>query len=112
MQLNLTGFYYDYKGYQISQIVANSSVNLNINAKIYGVEFEGVYSPIRNLTLNTNVGFIHTSIDNGQSEVDQLNLNDGNSAYTLVKDTSGNTNAWPRRLPPPGSSRRALRPTA
>ena len=89
MQLNLTGFYYDYKGYQISEIVANSSVNLNINAKIYGVEFESIYSPIHNLTLNANVGYIHTRIDDGQSEVDQLDLNDGNAAYTLVKDTSG-----------------------
>ena len=89
LQLNLTGFYYDYKDYQISEIVANSSVNLNINAKIYGVEFESVYSPIHNLTFNANVGYIHTRIDDGQSEVDQLNLNDGNANYTLVKDTAG-----------------------
>ncbi len=89
LQLNLTGFYYDYTGYQISEIVANSSVNLNINAKIYGVEFESIYSPFRNFTLNANVGYIHTRIDNGQSQIDQLNLNAGNSAYTLVKDTAG-----------------------
>ena len=89
LQLNLTGFYYDYKGYQISEIVANSSVNLNINAKIYGVEFESVYSPFRNFTLNANVGYIHTKIDSGQSEIDQINLNAGNPAYTLVKDTAG-----------------------
>ncbi len=88
-QLNLTGFYYDYKGYQISEIVANSSVNLNVNAKIYGVEFEGVLTPVKNLTLNTNIGYIHTRIDDGQSEVDQLNLNAGNPNYTLLKDTSG-----------------------
>ena len=89
LQLNLTGFYYDYKGYQISEIVANSSVNLNVNAKIYGAEFESVYSPFRNFTLNANVGYIHTRIDDGQSEVDQINLNQGNAAYTLVKDTAG-----------------------
>ena len=77
LQLNLTGFYYDYTGYQISEIVANSSVNLNINAKIYGVEFESIYSPFRNFTLNANVGYIHTRIDNGQSQIDQLNLNAG-----------------------------------
>jgi outer membrane receptor protein involved in Fe transport len=89
LQLNLTGFYYDYKGYQISEIVANSSVNLNINAKIYGVEFESIYSPFRNFTLNANVGYIHTKIDSGQSEIDQLNLNAGNANYTLLKDTAG-----------------------
>ena len=89
LQLNLTGFYYDYKGYQISEIVANSSVNLNINAKIYGVEFESIYSPFRNFTVDANVGYLHTRIDDGQSEVDQLNLNGGNANYTLVKDTAG-----------------------
>ncbi len=89
LQLNLTGFYYNYTGYQISEIVAESSVNLNVNAKIYGVEFESVYSPIHNLTLNANIGAIHTAINQNTFEVDQLNLNQGNSAYTLVKQTSG-----------------------
>jgi outer membrane receptor protein involved in Fe transport len=89
LQLNLTGFYYDYHGYQISEIVSESSVNLNINAKIYGAEFEAVYSPIRDLTLNANLGVIHSSIDNGTSEIDQLNLNQGNAAYTLLKTTAG-----------------------
>jgi outer membrane receptor protein involved in Fe transport len=89
LQLNLTGFYYDYKGYQISEIVAESSVNLNINAKIYGAEFESVWSPVRHLTLNANVGAIHTAIDKNTYEIDQLNLNQGNAAYTLVKQTSG-----------------------
>ena len=89
LQLNLTGFYYDYKGYQISEIVAESSVNLNVNAKIYGAEFESVWSPIHNLTLNANVGAIHTAIDKNTFEIDQLNLTQGNAAYTLVKQTSG-----------------------
>ncbi len=89
LQLNLTGFYYNYTGYQVSEIVAESSVNLNVNAKIYGVEFESIWSPIHNLTLNANVGAIHTAIDNNTYEVDQLNLTQGNAAYTLVKQTSG-----------------------
>jgi outer membrane receptor protein involved in Fe transport len=99
LQLDLTGFYYNYKGYQISEIVAESSVNLNVNAKIYGVEFESIWSPIHNLTLNANVGAIHTGIDKNTYEVDQLNLNNNdqadinaginNTGYTLVKQTSG-----------------------
>ncbi|HEY2483474.1 MAG TPA: TonB-dependent receptor, partial [Caulobacteraceae bacterium] len=87
--LDLDAFYYDYGGYQISTIVAKSSVNLNINAKIYGVEFEGVFSPIQNFTLNANVGYLHTRIDDGQSEVDTMNLTQGNPAYTLVHGTDG-----------------------
>jgi outer membrane receptor protein involved in Fe transport len=90
-KLTLDGdfFYYNYTGYQISTIVSESSVNLNVNAKIYGVEFEGAWSPINNLTLNANVGYLHTAIDNGQSFVDQMNLTQGNPNYTLVKTTGG-----------------------
>ena len=89
MQLNLTGFYYKYNGYQVSRIISESSVNYNYNAKIYGVEFEGIYSPIRNLTLNANVGYTHSALDNNQYSQDSINLTQGNGAYTLVKDTGG-----------------------
>jgi outer membrane receptor protein involved in Fe transport len=86
---NLTGFYYNYSGYQISRIVSESSVNENINAKIYGLEFESVYSPIRNLTLDANVGYLHSAIGSGSTSIDSLNLTQGNPNYTLVKDTGG-----------------------
>ena len=86
LQLNLTGFYYNYKGYQISTIVAKSSVNENINAKIYGLEFESVYTPVHNLTFNANVGYLHTSINGGQDSIDQIDLTAGNKNYTLIHD--------------------------
>ena len=89
MLLNFDGFYYDYKGYQISTIVDKSSVNENINAKIYGVEFEDVFSPIRDLTFNANIGYLHTQIDNGQSLVDEINLTQGNTNYTLLHEDDG-----------------------
>jgi outer membrane receptor protein involved in Fe transport len=89
LTLNADAFYYDYTGYQYGTIVSESIQNYNINAKIYGVEFEGVWQPVRNLVLNANVGYLHTSIDNGQSLVDQLNLNQGDPNYTLVKETGG-----------------------
>ena len=47
-QVNLTGFYYDYSGLQLSRIVARTSVNDTIDAKIWGVELETVLSPSRN----------------------------------------------------------------
>ena len=89
LTLNGDVFYYDYKGYQISSIVDKSSVNLNINSKIYGAEFEGVWSPIRNFAVNANVGYLHTRIDNGQSEVDTMNLTQGNPNYTLLHGDDG-----------------------
>ncbi|HEY5070970.1 MAG TPA: TonB-dependent receptor [Caulobacteraceae bacterium] len=89
LQLNVTGFYYNYTGYQISRIVSESSVNENINAKIYGAEFESIYSPLRNLTFNADIGYLHSSIDNNQFSIDSLNLTQGNAALTLLKETSG-----------------------
>lgn len=88
-QINLTGFYYNYKGYQVSRIISESSVNFNYNAKIYGVEFEGLYSPIHNLTLNANIGYTHSALDSNQFSQDSLNLTQGNAAYTFVKETGG-----------------------
>ena len=89
LQADLTGFYYLYHGYQSSRIISESSVNYNYNAKVYGVEFEGIYSPVRNLRLNANVGYTHSALDANQYSQDSLNLNQGNGAYTLVKDTGG-----------------------
>ncbi len=98
LTLNGDAFYYDYKGYQVSTIVAKSSVNLNINAKIYGAEFESVFEPIRNLALNANIGYLHTSIDNGQSQVDQINLTQGNPNFTLIHEADGTACLAPTAL--------------
>jgi outer membrane receptor protein involved in Fe transport len=98
LTLNLNGFYYDYTGYQVSEIVDKSSVNLNVNAKIYGAEFESVFAPVRNLTVNANVGFLHSSIDNGQTSVDEINLNQGNPNYTLLHADDGTSCLAPTQL--------------
>ena len=86
--LNGDFFYYDYTGYQISTIVSKSSVNTNINADIYGAELEAIYEPIHNLTLNTNLGYLHTEITSG-NVLDQANLTQGNPNVTLVKGSDG-----------------------
>jgi outer membrane receptor protein involved in Fe transport len=88
LTLDGDAFYYNYDGYQISTIVSEAVVNLNINAKIYGAEFEGAWSPLRNLMFDAKIGYLHTQIDDGQSFVDQMNLSQGNSSYTLVKTTN------------------------
>jgi outer membrane receptor protein involved in Fe transport len=98
LTLNGDFFYYDYKGYQVSTIVAKSSVNQNINTKLYGVEFEGVWAPVRNLTLNTNIGFLHSSIDSGQFQVDQMNLDQGHPEFTLIHGADGTACLAPTAL--------------
>ena len=84
MILNLTGFYYDYSGYQISAIVNRNSVNSNIDAKTSGLEVESLWEPVRHLRINSNFGFLHTEISNGKV-ADQLNLTNGDPTLMQVK---------------------------
>eukprot|EP01037_Dinobryon_pediforme_P017184 gene17184-17377_t len=84
MILNANAFYYDYQGYQISAIVNRNSVNTNINAKVYGLEVEGLWEPIRHLRLNGSAGYLHTEITSG-STADQLNLTAGDPTLSVVK---------------------------
>ncbi len=83
--LNATGFYYDYQGYQISKIVNRTSVNENIDAKVWGVELETLWQPIHGLRLNANVGYLHTEIGDGVTSIDTMNRTQGDAALTLVK---------------------------
>jgi outer membrane receptor protein involved in Fe transport len=67
LTLNLTGFYYDYSGYQISQAVNLTIATQNVNAKIKGLEFEGAFQPVRALKFDTHIGYLDTSISSGSS---------------------------------------------
>ncbi|MBO9543198.1 TonB-dependent receptor [Caulobacter sp.] len=85
VMLNMTGFHYDYQGYQISKIVNRTSVNENVDAKVYGFELESIWSPVRNLRLNATVGYLKTKIGDGVTSIDTMNRTQSNAAYTLVK---------------------------
>lgn len=85
--LNLTAFHYDYKGYQVSQIIQRTSVNTNIDAKIYGAELESIWEPVPNLRLNANIGYLHTELDD-TSALDLMDLTQGDPAYATLKNGS------------------------
>ena len=85
LMLNATGFYYDYQGYQISKIVNRTSVNENVNATVYGLELESVWSPVRNLKLNANLGYLHTKIGSGVSSIDTMDRTQSNPVYQVIK---------------------------
>src|SRR5262249_22233949 len=90
LQMNLTGFYYDYKNYQISRIINRASTNDNIDAQVKGVEFESIWQPLEGLRLNAQIGYLDTRIRNA-ALVDTFNRTQGNPALTLVKsDTASN----------------------
>jgi outer membrane receptor protein involved in Fe transport len=87
MILNLTGFHYDYKGYQVSKIVNRASTNENIDAKINGVEGEAVWFPLREIRLNANIGWLDTKITSGTS-IDTFNRTQGDPNLIVVKSSA------------------------
>ncbi len=85
MTFNITGFYYDYKDYQVSQIRDRTAVNENFDAKVWGLEFETIFSPTRNLQIIGNLGYLDTRIANGERSIDIMDRTQGNPDYTLTK---------------------------
>jgi outer membrane receptor protein involved in Fe transport len=83
--LNGTVFAYKYKGYQVSEIIQRTSINVNIDAKIYGAELEGIWEPVRNLRFNGNAGYLHTQLDDTDS-LDLINLTQSNPGFAVVKN--------------------------
>jgi outer membrane receptor protein involved in Fe transport len=82
--LNITGFSYDYEGYQVSKIVNRTSINENIDAKIKGLELESIWTPIRALRFNAAVGYLHTEIGDAQS-IDLFDRTQGDPNLVVVK---------------------------
>ncbi len=85
MTLNGDVFYYDYKGYQISQIVDRTSINLNFNAKVKGAELEATWEPSPGLRFNFAGGLEDTSVDNGQSAIDLMDRTAGQPGWVVVR---------------------------
>jgi outer membrane receptor protein involved in Fe transport len=86
LQANADLWYYDYTGLQVSQIQNNTSVNQNINAKLYGAEGEFVYQPIDQLQFSLNIAETHTAIGPGTYMVDPRNPTGGSPQIVLIKD--------------------------
>jgi outer membrane receptor protein involved in Fe transport len=87
LMLNVTGFMYDYEGYQISQLRGLISATENIDAEITGAELEVLWEPINNLRLNAVAGWLDTEIKAGSS-VDTFDRIQGQQGVTLVKATT------------------------
>ena len=83
--LNGDVFFYNYKGYQISEIVDRTSINLNFDATVRGAELEASYEPLPGLKLHFAGGYETTRIDNGQSAVDLMDRTAGNSHWVVMK---------------------------
>src|SRR5206468_11212323 len=72
---------------QVSAIENNTSVNQNINAKLWGVEGEFFWVPDTNWQFNLNIGTTHSSIGNSEL-VDDRNPGAGRSDVVVIKDAT------------------------
>jgi iron complex outermembrane receptor protein len=78
-------FYYDYKGYQISQIVDRSSINLNFNANVRGAEIEATYEPLPGLRFNFAGGWEDGKLASGSQAIDLMDRTAGHPGWVVVK---------------------------
>ncbi|HEY4115305.1 MAG TPA: TonB-dependent receptor [Rhizomicrobium sp.] len=91
LQANMDIWYYNYKGLQVSAIENNTSVNQNINAKLYGVEGEFFWLPQEDLQFNLSFGTTHSAIQNSRL-VDDRNPTNGRNDVVLIKDSTLGSN--------------------
>jgi len=87
LTLNGDLFYYDYKGYQISQIVDRTSVNLNFDATVKGAEIEGTYEPVPGLRFNFSGGWEDSRLADGSKAIDLMDRTAGHTDWLVVKPT-------------------------
>ena len=84
-RLNANAFYYDYKDYQVSQIVDRISLNENFDAKIWGVELEGIFHVTDRFRIDSNIGYLNTRIGDGEGSIDVMNRTQGNADWTVLR---------------------------
>jgi iron complex outermembrane recepter protein len=83
--LNATGFFYDYKNYQISQLIDRAVHTENLDAKTYGLEFEAAWAPSRRFRLDATLGLLRTRIGKGETSIDVMNRTQGRSDYYVLR---------------------------
>ncbi|MFN3469062.1 MAG: TonB-dependent receptor [Novosphingobium sp.] len=92
LTLNLTGFYYKYKGLQLSRIVARTSVNDNVNANIWGLEAEAVMRPVRGMMVNISASYLNTKVSQDKFLADPRDFGGGRADAVIIKDITNAAN--------------------
>ncbi|MBY8827484.1 TonB-dependent receptor [Hephaestia mangrovi] len=92
LQLNLTGFYYDYKNLQLARIVARTAVNDNVNAKIYGIEAEAIISPTPDFVVNANFSWLKSKVSGDTYLANPRDPSGGRTDAVIIKDITNASN--------------------
>ena len=85
LTFNGSVFYYDYKSYQISEILDRTAINLNFDAHVKGAEIEATWEPLPGLRFNIAGGWESSSLANGSKAVDLMDRTAGNADWMVVK---------------------------
>ncbi|NNC59830.1 MAG: TonB-dependent receptor [Erythrobacter sp.] len=86
LQLNATAFYYKYSDLQLSRIIARTSVNDTIDAKVYGFELESLISPSPELLINANFSYLNAKVDGDQFFSNPRDPGGGDPSAVIIKD--------------------------
>ena len=92
LTLNLTGFYYKYKGLQLARLVARTSVNDNVDADIYGVEGEAIFRPARQVQINLGASYLHTRISSDKLLSNPRDPGAGRADAVIIGDITNGSN--------------------
>ena len=92
LQLNITGFYYQYQSLQLSRIVARTSVNDNVDANIYGLEVEAIITPTRELAVNLGFSYLHTEVSQDKFLSNPRDPGGGRADAVIIKDITNGSN--------------------
>lgn len=92
LQLNLTGFYYQYNDLQLARIVQRTAVNDNISADIYGLEAEAIISPVRDFVVNANISYLHSKVSQDEYLVNPRDPSSGRADVVIIKDIMSASN--------------------
>ncbi len=89
--LNLTAFYYDYSGYQISSIINRTSVNLNVDAKLAGLEAEFYAQFTDNFGMDVTFGYLNSELGDG-TFLDSYDQTAGDPNWIVAKNPNTTQN--------------------
>src|SRR3546814_12748255 len=80
---NANAFFYDYKDYQVSQIVDRIAYNENFDATSWGLEFEAAWRPSRAFRIDGNLGFLKTRLKEGSQRSEERRV--GNDCVSTCR---------------------------
>ncbi len=85
LTLNTAAFYYDYEGYQISQIIDRSAVNSNFDATVWGLEIEADWRLAENFKIGLKGGYENTRVADGMRAIDIMDRTAGDPHWVVVR---------------------------